>query len=62
MPVQVSLLELELKNAWLSVDGLNPMLKLTNLTLEFIRLQDEDLTMVNYSFPYLQVLNLIGVG
>ncbi|KAJ8766723.1 hypothetical protein K2173_005334 [Erythroxylum novogranatense] len=56
------LLRLEVKNAWLSVDGLNPIPKLTSLTLEFIRLDDEDLTQVNYCFPGLQVLNLIGVG
>ncbi|XP_057968990.1 F-box/LRR-repeat protein At4g29420 [Malania oleifera] len=57
-----SLLHLELKNAWLSVDGLKPMLSLTSLTLEFIRLDDEDLNKVNECFPSLQVLNLIGVG
>ncbi|POO00618.1 LRR domain containing protein [Trema orientale] len=57
-----NLLELELKNTWLSVDGLNPMPKLTNLTLEFLRLDDEDLNKVNECFPGLQVLNLIGVG
>uniref|UniRef100_A0A5B7BTK3 Putative F-box/RNI-like superfamily protein n=1 Tax=Davidia involucrata TaxID=16924 RepID=A0A5B7BTK3_DAVIN len=57
-----SLLELQLKNAWLSVDGLNPMPQLTSLTLEFIRLDDEDLNKVNSCFPSLQVLNLIGVG
>lgn len=38
------------------------MPKLTSLTLEFIRLDDEDLDMVNSCFPSLQVLNLIGVG
>lgn len=57
-----SLLELEVKNAWLSVDGLNPMPMLTKLTLEFIRLDDEDLDRLNECFPSLQVLNLIGVG
>ncbi|KAK9274443.1 hypothetical protein L1049_021690 [Liquidambar formosana] len=57
-----SLLDLEVKNAWLSVDGLNPMPSLTSLTLEFIRLDDEDLNKVNECFPSLQVLNLIGVG
>ncbi|XVE54132.1 hypothetical protein DITRI_Ditri03aG0056500 [Diplodiscus trichospermus] len=56
------LMELELKNAWLSIDGLNPMTRLTNLTLEFIRLEDEDLNKVNDCFPSLQVLNLVGVG
>ncbi|KAF5748510.1 F-box/LRR-repeat protein [Tripterygium wilfordii] len=56
------LLQLELKNAWLSVDSLYPMPKLTSLTLEFIRLDDEDLSKVNGCFPSLQVLNLIGVG
>lgn len=57
-----NLLELELKNAWLSVDGLNRMNSLKCLTLEFIRLDDEDLSEVNYNFPHLEVLNLIGVG
>ncbi|XWS72142.1 hypothetical protein CRYUN_Cryun02cG0014800 [Craigia yunnanensis] len=56
------LMELELKNAWLSVDGLNPMTRLTNLTLEFIGLEDEDLNKVNDCFPSLRVLNLVGVG
>lgn len=57
-----SLLELEVKNAWLSVDGLKPMPMLRKLTLEFIRLDDEDLDKLNECFPALQVLNLIGVG
>lgn len=35
---------------------------LTKLTLEFIRLEDEDLDKVNDCFPCLQVLNLVGVG
>ncbi|KAG6413887.1 hypothetical protein SASPL_126602 [Salvia splendens] len=56
------LVELEVKNAWLSVDGLTPMPNLTVLTLEFIRLDDENLEKVNDSFPFLKVLNLIGVG
>lgn len=54
--------ELKLKNAWLSVDGLKPMLMLTCLTLEFIRLDDEDLNKINDCFPSLQVLNLVSVG
>ncbi|GMH03371.1 hypothetical protein Nepgr_005210 [Nepenthes gracilis] len=53
---------LEVRNAWLSVDGLNPMPSLTSLTLEFIRLDDEDLAKVNDCFPCLQIFNLIGVG
>ncbi|XP_059633060.1 F-box/LRR-repeat protein At4g29420 [Cornus florida] len=57
-----SLIALELKNAWLSVDDLNQMPMLTSLTLEYIRLDDEDLSKVNDCFPSLQVLNLIGVG
>lgn len=57
-----SLVELEVKNAWLSVDNLNQMPILTKLTLEFIRLEDEDLDKVNDCFPCLQVLNLVGVG
>ncbi|GAV62186.1 F-box-like domain-containing protein [Cephalotus follicularis] len=56
------LLEIEVKNAWLSVDGLSPMPTLTNLTLEFIRLDDEDLDKVNDCFPFLRVLHLVGVG
>ncbi|XP_022729914.1 F-box/LRR-repeat protein At4g29420-like isoform X1 [Durio zibethinus] len=56
------LIELELKNAWLSVDGLNPMTMVTSLTLEFIRLEDEDLNKVNDCFPSLRVLNLVRVG
>lgn len=35
---------------------------LTNLTLEFVRLDDEDLNMINTCFPNLTQLNLIGVG
>ncbi|XP_058215540.1 F-box/LRR-repeat protein At4g29420 [Rhododendron vialii] len=54
--------KLVLKNAWLSADGLNAMPTLTDLTLEFIRLDDEDLGKVNSCFPSLQILNLIGVG
>lgn len=57
-----SLLELEVKNAWLSVDGLNPMPMLTKLTLEYVRLDDELLNRLNECFPGLEVLNLIGVG
>ncbi|XP_042484036.1 F-box/LRR-repeat protein At4g29420 [Macadamia integrifolia] len=56
------LLELELKNAWLSVKGLKPMPMLTSLTLEYVRLDDEDLDKVNQCFPSLETLSLIGVG
>ncbi|GAB4852725.1 hypothetical protein Ancab_016937 [Ancistrocladus abbreviatus] len=56
------LIKLDVKNAWLSVLGLNPMPALVSLTLEFIRLDDEDLGKVNDCFPNLQILNLIGVG
>ncbi|CAN8326475.1 unnamed protein product, partial [Cochlearia groenlandica] len=56
------LVKLEVKNAWLSVVGLTKMPNLRNLTLEFIRLDDENLDKVNDCFPFLQVLNLIGVG
>lgn len=38
------------------------MPNLRHLTLEFIRLDDENLEKVNDCFPFLQVLNLIGVG
>ncbi|XP_008782498.1 F-box/LRR-repeat protein At4g29420 [Phoenix dactylifera] len=57
-----NLVNLEVRNAWLSVEGLKPMQKLTTLTMEFIRLDDEDLEKVNKCFPSLEVLNLIGVG
>ncbi|EOA16627.1 hypothetical protein CARUB_v10004800mg [Capsella rubella] len=56
------LVKLEVKNAWLSVVGLTQMPSLRHLTLEFIRLDDENLEKVNDCFPFLQVLNLIGVG
>ncbi|KAJ1282182.1 hypothetical protein BS78_03G031500 [Paspalum vaginatum] len=58
----LNLAKLSLKNAWLSVDGLKKMPSLTDLTLEFIRLDDEDLNQLNECFPCLQTLNLIGVG
>ncbi|CAE6169874.1 unnamed protein product [Arabidopsis arenosa] len=56
------LVKLEVKNAWLSVVGLREMPNLRHLTLEFIRLDDENLEKVNDCFPFLRVLNLIGVG
>ncbi|VYS64322.1 unnamed protein product [Arabidopsis thaliana] len=56
------LVKLEVKNAWLSVVGLTEMPNLRYLTLEFIRLDDENLEKVNDCFPFLQELNLIGVG
>ncbi|XP_065047959.1 F-box/LRR-repeat protein At4g29420-like [Musa acuminata AAA Group] len=56
------LVNLEVRNAWLSVEELKPMHKLTSLTLEFIRLDDANLDKVNECFPSLQALNLIGVG
>lgn len=55
-------MKLVVRNAWLSVDGLIPMPMLTSLTLEFVRLDDEDLSKINISFPNLTELNLIGVG
>lgn len=42
-----NLLELEVKNAWLSVDNINPMPLLISLTLEFIRVDDEKLNGLN---------------
>nr|GMC58882.1 F-box/LRR-repeat protein At4g29420 [Ipomoea batatas] len=57
-----NLVDLEIKNAWLSVNGLKPMPKLTSLTLEYVRLDDENLDNISGCFPCLQVLNLIGVG
>lgn len=56
------LVQLVIRNAWLSVDGLCLMSALTNLTLEFVRLDDEDLNHINTCFPNLMHLNLIGVG
>ncbi|KAI9128945.1 hypothetical protein K1719_000428 [Acacia pycnantha] len=56
------LVKLLVRNAWLSVDGLIPMQMLTSLTLEFVRLDDEDLSKINSCFPNLKELNLIGVG
>ncbi|KFK29502.1 hypothetical protein AALP_AA7G142700 [Arabis alpina] len=56
------LVKLEVKNAWLSVVGLTQMPNLRHLTLEFIRLDDENLEKINDCFSFLQVLNLIGVG
>ncbi|PVH39461.1 hypothetical protein PAHAL_5G507100 [Panicum hallii] len=58
----LNLTRLGLKNAWLSVDGLKKMSNLTHLTLEFIRLDDEDLNQLNECFPCLHTLNFIGVG
>jgi hypothetical protein len=57
-----NLVKLRLKNAWLSVVGLKIMPNLTHLTLEFIRLDDEDLIALNRCFSCLETLNLIGVG
>ncbi|KAE9607600.1 hypothetical protein Lal_00026667 [Lupinus albus] len=57
-----TLVKLVIRNAWLSVDSLNSMPTLTNLTLEFVRLDDEDLSRISSSFPNLIELNLIGVG
>lgn len=54
--------QLVIKNAWLSVDGLCSMPTLRDLTLEFVRLDDKDLSMINTCFPNLTKLNLIGVG
>uniref|UniRef100_A0A0A9D7M0 FBD domain-containing protein n=1 Tax=Arundo donax TaxID=35708 RepID=A0A0A9D7M0_ARUDO len=58
----LNLVTLGLRNAWLSVDGLKKMPNLTHLTLEFIRLDDENLDKLNECFPCLHTLNLIGVG
>ncbi|KAI3709606.1 hypothetical protein L2E82_39372 [Cichorium intybus] len=52
-----NLVELEVKNARLSVKDMNPMPMLTSLTLESIRLEDNSLTKLNKCFPNLQVLN-----
>ncbi|KAJ4846274.1 hypothetical protein Tsubulata_008791, partial [Turnera subulata] len=52
----------KVKYAWLTVETLNPMPSLTTLTLEYVTLDDENLSMINLCFPCLQVLNFIGVG
>ncbi|XP_027342443.1 F-box/LRR-repeat protein At4g29420 [Abrus precatorius] len=57
-----NLVKLVVRNAWLSVDGLCSMPTLAILTLEFVRLDDEDLSRINSCFPNLTQLNLIGVG
>ncbi|CAM0880192.1 unnamed protein product [Alopecurus aequalis] len=57
-----NLVKLRLRNAWLTVVGLKIMPNLTHLALEFIRLDDEDLTTLNRCFPCVEILNLIGVG
>ncbi|KAK1265825.1 F-box/LRR-repeat protein [Acorus gramineus] len=49
-----NLLNLEIKNAWLTVEGLKPMPNLTTLKLENIRLYEEDLKGINDCFPSLQ--------
>ncbi|KAJ8440782.1 hypothetical protein Cgig2_007188 [Carnegiea gigantea] len=56
------LYELEVKNAWLSVEGVSTMSSLTCLTLEFVRIDDENLSTLNDCCPCLEILNLIGVG
>lgn len=53
---------MEVRKAWLSVDGLKPMLRLTSLTLVYIRLDDENLEKINECFPNLQFLSLMDVG
>ncbi|RZS16031.1 hypothetical protein BHM03_00048004 [Ensete ventricosum] len=62
LPRRHDLVNLEVRNAWLSVEELKPMHRLTSLTLEFIRLDDANLDKVNECFPSLQALNLIRVG
>ncbi|PWA80385.1 hypothetical protein CTI12_AA197380 [Artemisia annua] len=56
-----NLVELELKSVWLSVENVNPMPMLTSLTLESVRLYDEDINELNKCFPNLQVLKLVSV-
>ncbi|KAK1314934.1 F-box/LRR-repeat protein [Acorus calamus] len=48
------LLNLEIKNAWLTVEGLKPLPNLTTLKIENIRLYEEDLKGINNCFPSLQ--------
>nr|GEU34586.1 hypothetical protein [Tanacetum cinerariifolium] len=56
-----NLVELEVKNAWLSMENVSPMPMLTSLTLESVRLNDKRLVRLNECFPNLKVLNLINV-
>ncbi|KAJ3693832.1 hypothetical protein LUZ60_009312 [Juncus effusus] len=57
-----NLVKLEIRKAWLSVNGIRPMPNLTNLALIFVRLDDEDLNKINECFTSLQFLSLIDVG
>lgn len=57
-----NLVKIVVRNAWLSVDSLIAMPMLSSLTLEFVRLDDEDLNKINTCFPNLTELYLIGVG
>ncbi|GJR26948.1 F-box/LRR-repeat protein-like protein [Tanacetum coccineum] len=57
-----NLVELEVKNAWLSVENVSPVPMLTSLTLESVRLDDKRLVRLNECFPDLKVLNLINVS
>ncbi|KAM7251457.1 hypothetical protein ACFE04_023340 [Oxalis oulophora] len=56
-----NLIELELRNAALSVVGLNHMHTLTSLKLYGIILDDENLDKINECFPCLQFLKLCAV-
>ncbi|KAJ1699229.1 hypothetical protein LUZ63_007741 [Rhynchospora breviuscula] len=52
---------LVVRKAWLSFKGIKLMPKLTNLTLKFARIDDENLTNFSKYFPSLKVLNLIHI-
>ncbi|KAJ3699735.1 hypothetical protein LUZ61_003440 [Rhynchospora tenuis] len=52
---------LVVRKAWLSFKGIKLMPKLTNLTLKFVRIDDENLTNFSKYFPSLKVLNLIHI-
>ncbi|XP_078160456.1 F-box/LRR-repeat protein At4g29420-like [Carex rostrata] len=52
---------LVIRNAWLSINGIMLMSKLTNLTLKFVRIDDEHLANFSAYFPSLKILNLIHI-
>lgn len=47
-----------IRNAWLSFNGIKVMSKLTNLTLKFVKIDNEQLANFSTYFPSLKVLNL----
>ncbi|KAK9072000.1 hypothetical protein SSX86_008432 [Deinandra increscens subsp. villosa] len=57
-----NLVNLRLKFGWLSVHNVNPMPMLTSLTLESVKLEDEQLNELNKCFPNLQNCNLLSIA